>query len=601
MKKSTISITTLLSFLVGIALQTKIDFLQTNLLLTIAGICFILLLIFNIQHSTLKIDSKFKIRNSKLLHAITLTLLITTFLSFGIYRATSTEHTATPQTVDYYNDTEQKVTIIGVIAEEPDIRRNKINYTIITESIKLPARTRLALEMEQIQDSRKELSTSKIQAEGFDASEIKETTSQKNSETSTSNNTPITGHLLISASKYPPRNFGDRIEIQGILQTPAQFDTFDYAAYLSRYGIYSVMYRPYIKESLVGANNHLPLQENQWEKSFYTYLLSTKKHFETAMNRTFPSEPSSSFLAGLLLGSRKGIPEQLSADFQTTGLTHIIAISGYNITIIVTLMMAMLAKLGQRLSIGISAVAIILFTLFVGASPAVVRACIMGLIALVALRSNRKGNITIALLLTATLMVGYNPKILLHDVGFQLSFLATMGLIYVSPIIEPYLKWIPEKFALRESIVLTLSAQIMALPVILLNFQKLSIISPLANLLVAGPIIPLAMLFGFLATLTSWIYLPIAKIIGFPSYLLLQYIVNMTQTIAKIPYASVDVTSFTKPFFIIYFIALTIYLIWYWKKKAPIVQISKLILNHRSLLKRHLKEKLLKIQISDLY
>src|SRR5690606_9824639 len=128
--------------------------------------------------------------------------------------------------------------------------------------------------------------------------------------------------------------------------------------------------------------------------------------------------------------------------------------------------------------------------------------------ALLALNSERKGNISIILCLTAALMIGYNPKILIHDVGFQLSFLATMGLVYVSPILEQYLKKLPKRFAIRDSINLSLSAQIMALPIIVLNFHNLSLISPISNLLVAGPFIPFSMLFGFIGTLVSYLSLP---------------------------------------------------------------------------------------------
>ncbi|MDP3975329.1 MAG: ComEC/Rec2 family competence protein, partial [bacterium] len=279
-------------------------------------------------------------------------------------------------------------------------------------------------------------------------------------------------------------------------------------------------------------------------------------------------------------GSRKGIPEQLQEDFRVTGLSHIVAISGYNITLVVSIMMAVFRPLGRRLSIIISAIAVILFTLFVGASPAVVRACIMGLIALVALNSERKGDVTIALALTATLMIGYNPKILFHDVGFQLSFLATMGLIYVSPLLEKYFQWLPEKLAIRDSILLTLSAQIMALPIILYNFNNLSVISPISNLLISGPFIPLTMLFGFLGTLTSYVFLPLAKLVAFPAYLLLEYIVNITHLTASIPYASVEVSWFSNSLLLGYFIILATMLKYRWQGEER---------QHRQIIRRKLE------------
>lgn len=444
-------------------------------------------------------------------------LTVLTLLSLGIYRGQSTIHVPTPETIDYYTQANsQSSRIIGTIAEEPDIRRDKINYTIQVQSLITPPVPSVL-----------------------------------------SVPSPISGYLLVSSGKYPQYKFGDQLEITGNLQKPTVFDSFDYAGYLSRFDIYSVMYRPKIE--LIKNPSDPPY------RPYLSYLFSIKQYFEHHVNLTFPTEPTNSLMAGLLLGSRKGMPEQLTLDFQTTGLTHIIAISGYNITLIVSILLALFKPLGKRLSLLISAIGIILFTLFVGASPAVVRACLMGLIGLLALSSERKGQALLTLLLAGTVMVAWNPKILLYDVGFQLSFLATLGLIIVSPILEPYLQWLPKRLAIRDSITLTLSAQIMALPIILLNFQTLSLISPISNLLVAGPIIPFTMLFGFLGTVASFIWLPIAKLIGFPGYLLSEYLTNVIHLTAQIPYAAIQISWFSKAVFLSYFIGLSFFLWRYWQ------------------------------------
>jgi competence protein ComEC len=474
-------------------------------------------------------------------------LTILTFLTLGIYRAQSTIHIPSPATIDYYTqesspsspNSQSSQTLTGIIAEEPDVRRDKINYTIAVQTLYL---------------------------ESGEASPDKGPGVRQE--------IPLSGYTLISAGKYPAYQFGDTLELTGNLQKPVVFDTFDYAGYLSRFDIYSVMYRPRI-ELIESANHYRP---------YFASLLSVKKSFEQHLNLTYPSEPTSSFMAGLLLGSRKGMPEELTADFQTTGLTHIVAISGYNITLVVSILMAIFKPFGKRISILLAALGIILFTLFVGATPAVVRACIMGLIALLALNSERKGNITIILALTASLMIGYNPKILIYDVGFQLSFLATMGLIYVSPILEPYLKRLPKKLAIRDSINLSLSAQIMALPIIVLNFQNLSLISPISNLLVAGPFIPFSMLFGFVGTMASYISIALGKIIAFPGYLLLQYIVHMIEFTADIPYAAVSISWFSKSMLFIYFIGLSGVLYRWWKKdqqREETIRKFQLLFEHR--------------------
>lgn len=449
-------------------------------------------------------------------------LLFAIFLAAIIaYRFATTEHRVTPETIDFYEG--QELTLIGTIAEEPDVRRDKINYTIQAQSISLTA-----------------YNTPYDHYGPYAHSPI-----------------PISGYTLISTGKYPQYRFGDTLEVTGNLQKPAVFDTFDYAGYLSRFDIYSVMYRPSIER--IENPSGTPY------RPYLSTLFSIKQSFEHHLNLTFPTEPTNSLMAGLLLGSRKGMPEQLTLDFQTTGLSHIVAISGYNITLIVSILLAIFKPLGRRLSLAISALGIILFTLFVGASPAVVRACIMGLIGLLALSSERKGQALLTLLLAGTIMVAWNPKILVYDVGFQLSFLATLGLIVVSPLLEPYLQWLPKRLAIRDSITLTLSAQIMALPVILLNFQTLSLISPLSNLLVAGPIIPFTMFFGFLGTMASFIWLPIAKLIGFPGYLLSEYLTKVIHLTAKIPYAAIQINWFSKAIFFLYFMSLTLLLWRYWQ------------------------------------
>ena len=431
----------------------------------------------------------------------------------GIARGHYHQHISDPTTLDWYASEEgHQLTLIGFISEEPDIRRDKINYTLTVTK-------------------------------------------------------PASGTVLISSGKYPQYHYGDTLQVSGRLQIPTRFDTFDYAGYLARYGIHSVMYQPFV--TLLSEFDPATASPGQ---RFMAQMLDIKAHFELAMNRTFSTEPFSSFMAGLLLGSRKGIPDQLSEDFRITGLTHIIAISGYNITLIVTILMGLFKPFGRRPAILLSAIGIIVFTLFVGASAAVVRACIMGLIALVALNSERKGQITMTLLLTASIMILWNPLILIQDVGFQLSFLATMGLIYVSPLLEPWFQWLPKTLGIRESILLTLSAQIMALPIILLNFQNLSLVSPLANLLVAGPILPLTMLFGFLATLTSWFSLVFAKVIAYPAYLLLSYVVTAVHLAAQAPYATIEISWFNEPLLVGFFSFLSLILLFTWQRQHQRIQ-----------------------------
>ena len=178
--------------------------------------------------------------------------------------------------------------------------------------------------------------------------------------------------------------------------------------------------------------------------------------------------------------------------------------------------------------------------IFVGAGASVVRAAIMGVIGLMAIYFGREYFVTLSLFAAAFFMNLINPKIILYDTGFALSFLATAGLIYVSPLIKNYFKWVPEFFALRESVVMTISAQIMALPIIVFNFGSLSLISPIANMLVL-PFIPWLMLFGFVSGIVKMFSGFLAMLIAFPAYVVMVFIFGFVNIIASFDFSSIEI------------------------------------------------------------
>ncbi len=338
----------------------------------------------------------------------------------------------------------------------------------------------------------------------------------------------VSGQVLVTLPKYPQFNYGDFVLVSGELQAPGEFNGFNYNDYLSRFDIFSVMYHPDVK-----------LVESGHGNIFWQGMTWLQNKFMQQINILFP-EPHASFEAGLLVGARKGIPDELMEKFNITGLTHIIAISGYNITIIIVFVMWILKGLPRKMGFLVAIGSIVLFTLFVGASPAVVRASIMGILGLIALNYGRQNNIHLTILWSAALMVLWNPRILVYDVGFQLSFAAVMGLIYVAPHFERYSQKLPEAFGIREAIVMTLAAQVMALPIIIYNFERLSMIAPISNLLVAFALPP-AMLFGFVAVLISFIFQPLGMVFAYLTWGILTYIIKIIEWTALIPYASVDI------------------------------------------------------------
>ncbi|MBI2634640.1 ComEC/Rec2 family competence protein [Candidatus Peregrinibacteria bacterium] len=327
------------------------------------------------------------------------------------------------------------------------------------------------------------------------------------------------GRVLINGSRYPVYEYGDCFVITGNLEKPGKIDDFDYGKYLERYHIYAIV------------NFADMAKYSNGDNVFWNNLYRLKQWSLNRLGKIY-GEPEASFMAGILLGSRKGIPQDLLENFNRVGLTHIIAVSGYNITLVVAFVGCLFGFLRKKMRAVFAAVFVVVFVLFVGASAAVVRAGVMGMIGLAALYFGRLYYAKIALFAAAVLMILWNPLVFLYDVGFQLSFLATAGLIWASPILEKYFMWLPEKFGIRNALALTLSAQIFALPIMVWNFGYLSLISPLANVFVL-PFIPISMVFGFIS-------LFFGKIVGLFGYFVLKIVIMIVNFFAGFGFAVVE-------------------------------------------------------------
>lgn len=316
------------------------------------------------------------------------------------------------------------------------------------------------------------------------------------------------GEILINAPRYPEYKYGDVLEVRGELKTPEKMDDFDYGKYLSRYGVYSVM-------DGSGFGNGFGMRKigDGCGSKFFKAIYSFKGIVEKRIEEVFP-EPYASMINGLLLGSRKGIPKDLTDAFNKVGLSHIVAISGYNITLVISLVFGLFGFLGRRARAITASLFVMIFVVLVGMSSSVVRAGIMGVITMMGLYFGRRGLAVNSILISAFLMNIWNPKIAVYDVGFQLSFLATLGLLYASKFYEKLwlIKKLPRFFMIRENLALTLSAQTFAMPVILRSFGRFSIFCPIVNILVL-PFVPFAMLFSALALVFGGIFAFPCKIV----------------------------------------------------------------------------------------
>ncbi len=322
--------------------------------------------------------------------------------------------------------------------------------------------------------------------------------------------------ILINTKRYPEYSYGDKLILAGRLQEPENFEDFNYKAYLSKDNIYFLMNNPKIILENKNAGNIV-----------LSKLFLLKKNFQENIKEVLPS-PESDFINGILFGSKSELPKDLYNNFINTGTAHIIALSGFNVTIIVMFVAWIFGSLvSDRRVVVISAIVVIaLFVIMTGASSSVVRAAIMGSVLLLAKYYGRAQYALNALVFAALLMVLINPKVLIFDVSFQLSFLATLGLLYIYPYFLKKFKKVPDFLKLRDTLSATFAAQVAVLPILLFNFKQISLVSPLVNVLIL-PAIPVAMFFGFFTGLFGFIFLPLAKIFAFFLWFILFYQISI--------------------------------------------------------------------------
>ncbi|MBI5152537.1 ComEC/Rec2 family competence protein [Candidatus Peregrinibacteria bacterium] len=326
--------------------------------------------------------------------------------------------------------------------------------------------------------------------------------------------------FIIKTDLYADFEYGDYVKAQGFLVAAAD--------YFQAKDIKYFMYYPKISAS-----------GSQKQNIFMKFIIFVRRSVLGAIENVF-SEPVASFIAGLLIGSRKSIPDEIMQNFNKIGLTHVLAISGWNITLIISFAAAIFGFLGRRLKIIFSLVTICIFVLIVGGNPSVLRAGIMGAVSLIALAFGRQGIPLITLCVSGFLMTLVNPKILLFDVGFQFSFLSTLSLICLLPRFVEFFKCIPAAFGLRDIFLATMSSQIFILPIAVAAFGRISIVSPIANIFIL-PFIPFIMFFSFFAISLGAIFLPAGALLAVLPIMLSKFIFWISALMASFDFAYIDV------------------------------------------------------------
>lgn len=326
---------------------------------------------------------------------------------------------------------------------------------------------------------------------------------------------------------------------------------FNYERYLANQDIYFV-----IKNAEVEIISHDNL-------SFIkTKLFRLREAFMENIKKVIRS-PESDLAGGLILGARGGFDNETKDEFIVTGTIHIVALSGYNISIISENLMKFFGLVfSQTVSILLGIFIIILFIIMTGGTATAIRAGIMALIMLFGRITGRTYLAGRALIITALLMICYDLRVV-TDISFQLSFLATGGILFVTPKVINWFYFLPLRFKIRENVAMTTSATISVLPVLLYSTGVFSLVSLPANILIL-PFIPITMFFNFISSLIVFIDPTLALPFAYISQLLLSYILLVIHFFASLPLASLNIKSF--PLIITVLIYLLL-IYWVFKRK----------------------------------
>lgn len=431
-------------------------------------------------------------------HEVTLLLVcLMGFCAAGARTALTTETRCDETQICVLNGQPRDVTLLGWVAGEPDVRDDTVNLRV----------------------------------------RVREAT-VRTLENPDGLTQAMTGDVLITVPRFPVIAYGSVVTVTGQLSVPFESAEFSYRNYLAREGIYSTMYFPRI---LVGEVNE--------GSTMLATIYRIKESAANTIERIIPA-PESGLLKAIMLGDKSGLPAQLEDDFRTVGLSHLIAISGFHVSIIMILVLGTL-EVGFRPKTAalITIAVLILYALLVGMRPSVIRATLMGIGYLLGKRFLGRGNASLFLLCIIAFGLTLEDPNQLTNVGFQLSFAATLSLILYGQRLATWIKnWLhnnvfePQGLAatLINILAVTVAAQILTLPIVAYHFEQVALISILANVIVV-PVQAALMIFGVIATVLGSALLPVGQLVGWIAWFFLTFTIRAVELLAQIPFASIPV------------------------------------------------------------
>ncbi len=344
--------------------------------------------------------------------------------------------------------------------------------------------------------------------------------------------------ILVRAPASPEWHYGDKVTIQGIIRHP---NPEGYAQYLLKERVRGIVAFPQI--SLISLHEASKIRET---------LFNVRESIVGAFQKLLPSEESA-FLSGLTLGVRSEFSKEFKDAMQKSGTTHMVALSGYNITIVVWMVMGLLLMIcSRRTAFILALIFVIAFVLMAGGEASVVRAAVMGMLILLARETGRVYDLRNAVICAGLIMVLVNPKVLVFDVGFQLSFLALLGIVYLRPALMKLFRTedTTSLFSWKDNLITTSAAQFAVLPIIMNQFGSMSVTSILANIIILETI-PIAMALGLGVALLAFLWRPSAIVIGWFTWVVLAFEVGAIKFFAR--FAIPLHFTFSVPFMVIYY------------------------------------------------
>jgi len=366
--------------------------------------------------------------------------------------------------------------------------------------------------------------------------------------------------VLVTTKRYPEYEYLDKVKFTGELETPMVTDDFNYKNYLLKDRIYSVMNFPKVE---------LISQKHQYNIFSYLYekiLFLKQKLYQSIQEISLP--PHSLILQGIILGNNKNMTQSLRNDLSNSGLRFLTAISGVHVIILSAILVSFLMffGLGRIYASSFSLIFVWLYIVITGFSASGIRAAIMGSIFIFAGVLGRQNTSSRTIVLAAALMLLQNPLLLIYDIGFQLSFMASLGIIYLKPLFDQLFKKI-FKEKLKEFFDIlsaTFSAQIFILPLIVYNFGTISLSAPITSILIL-PMMPWILSFGFIFSGAGILSKLLGQILYIPCWVLITYFLKIMEFFSQ-PWMAKSITGVSWIWLVVCYLALGV-LIWILRKK----------------------------------